>query len=636
VLLRYLVDDLQKALEYISLHPIRELERSSQLVRLEKIKRMDSTIRSKIIRGLGSGPFTHSIKGVTVRKRLIARKTRATLNTPEHRWLSFQLKNIIRRLEILKRQQVNEPESYRHEKVIEELTEFENRILRLCRIEPLLAAEEFLPPPGFASLKLLATPGYREAYQNILILSLGLRIEGGPLSLSAKDIHLLYEYWCYIALLRLLSKITDQPVPVHDILRIEQKGIRVLLKKGRRTEISFNIPASRKFTLTYSPSFSNDPMLIAQKPDMLLSFEDPQWPKMHFLLDAKYRVDESNQYIQKYGSPGPPADAINVLHRYRDAILEKRPNNLSNEIPKHTVVQGAALFPYHEEIPNSFSQSRLWESIRRIGIGAVPFLPGQSKYMLNWLTYSLSRGGWSISEDIISHNSTDRAQEFYEAASETVLVGTLVGGYAKEHLDWIKQNNIYYVPYHPTQRRQFLTKWIAIYSPATVRGQGAVKHKAKVNDIKVIDFDERTKLLTPRPSQSKSEKYVVYEISNFSGLADPIESKGGDEPAVVVRGHIWTSRLALERATSIKELFLGSASEWQLYEDLIASEIKFDVEAGKISVANNVGEVRHARFILENGIIIQYADASGFRIRLSNSSDKYFVQSLDVIKFISK
>lgn len=96
VLLRNVIDELQKALEYISLHPIRELAQSSQLVRLEKIKRLDSTIRSKIARGLGSGPFTHNIKGVTVRKRLIERKTRATLNTPEHRWLSFQLKNIIR------------------------------------------------------------------------------------------------------------------------------------------------------------------------------------------------------------------------------------------------------------------------------------------------------------------------------------------------------------------------------------------------------------------------------------------------------------------------------------------------------------------------------------------------------------
>ena len=47
-----------------------------------------------------------------------------------------------------------------------------------------------------------ATFTSREAYRACLVLSLGLRIEGGPLALSVKDLSLLYEYWCYLATAR--------------------------------------------------------------------------------------------------------------------------------------------------------------------------------------------------------------------------------------------------------------------------------------------------------------------------------------------------------------------------------------------------------------------------------------------------
>jgi hypothetical protein len=37
-------------------------------------------------------------------------------------------------------------------------------------------------------MQLLGAPGYKEAYRACLILSLGLRIEGGPFKLSLKDL----------------------------------------------------------------------------------------------------------------------------------------------------------------------------------------------------------------------------------------------------------------------------------------------------------------------------------------------------------------------------------------------------------------------------------------------------------------
>ena len=63
-------------------------------------------------------------------------------------------------------------------------------------------------------------------------------------------------------------------------------------------------------------------MLIPQRPDMVITLEKKDWPAMHLVLDAKYRLDASPDYINRYKSPGPPEDALNSMHRYRDAILE--------------------------------------------------------------------------------------------------------------------------------------------------------------------------------------------------------------------------------------------------------------------------------------------------------------------------
>jgi hypothetical protein len=188
-------------------------------------------------------------------------------------------------------------------------------------------------------------------------------------------------------------------------------------------------------TITYNQRFNDTSCLIPQQPDLLISFSDPNWPSLHLVLDAKYRLNATEEYRARYGSPGPPQDALNVLHRYRDAILEGSPDSIPTERPKHTVIQAAAAFPYREPTPGAFRDSKLWLALEYLGVGAVPVLPGHVQYLEEWLGSALDHGGWSLADRTIAHRAWECAWDWRIAASEPVLVGILRVDYEKQHLE---------------------------------------------------------------------------------------------------------------------------------------------------------------------------------------------------------
>ena len=156
------------------------------------------------------------------------------------------------------------------------------------------------------------------------------------------------------------------------------------------------------FSVTYNFQYdADDVTLIPEKPDIIIRYEEVGWPQILLICDAKYRIDASEEYRQQFGSFGPPRDAINVLHRYRDAILEFEKETKSDGRPKHVVVQAVAAFPYSEGQPHEFQSSRLWQSIDRFGIGAVPALPSNLSYMREWLIQAFRQGGWAMADRAI-------------------------------------------------------------------------------------------------------------------------------------------------------------------------------------------------------------------------------------------
>jgi predicted component of viral defense system (DUF524 family) len=625
LLLRHVVDDLERGLRYVEKHPHHGLIRERVSTRVEKLRRPDATIAKMIRQGKGQGPKTRTASGLLVNSKLPEQRARTTLDTPEHRWLAYQLTRIRRILAEIHLAEIKNSTSHdaRQSRVLEELENLENRIARLRSIEPIAHARGF-PPPGFTSLTLQARPGYREAYRACLVLLQGLSVDGGPVKLVLKDTGRLYEYWCYLALLRLLAKITGERIPVQEMFSVQKNGLRVRLKRGTTHTVRFS-NGDRSLELTYNPRYKGRAFLFPQ-PDVVLTLHDSQRPTLRLAFDAKYRIDPSAGYVKQFGSPGPPTEAMNVLYRYQVAMLHQTGfQGTRSETLDH--LRCVALFPY-ADLEDRFHNSQFWTSLEQIGIGAIPFLPAETRYFEDWLRTLLQRAGWSTTEKRIPYLSLEQERAWQQAEKESVLIATLRRD-ADEHLKWVKQKRCYYTPFTRTQPRQLVARWIAIYSPASIRTPGAIAHLGEVENF---EFRKRHEIDTPwSPHRNSDETQVVYHLRDVRELERPIENRGPQGLNKRFSNNRWTSHLGIMRANELRELLMETSAEWKLHGELRMAHADFTLKAGSARLRDeNVSGGR--MWFVKPGLQVQYRDAAGFLIRKPGMRDEYLSEINEVVK----
>lgn len=109
-----------------------------------------------------------------------------------------------------------------------------------------------------------------------------------------------------------------------------------------------------------------------QRPDIVLRLSKKEDAILYtYLFDAKYRIRDTT-IPSRNGVEVPPVDAINQMHRYRDAIYY---THSSDEQLKREVIGGYVLYPGNltrEQFVNSYYQ----RSVDEVNIGAFPLKPG--------------------------------------------------------------------------------------------------------------------------------------------------------------------------------------------------------------------------------------------------------------------
>lgn len=232
------------------------------------------------------------------------------------------------------------------------------------------------------SMVLQKATGYSQVYRTWNLLRRAYSLNDGLYRLQTKDIATLYEIWCFIEVSHIVKAqlhLDDKDVEHRN--RMEMNGIFSWeLGKGEHSRILFRKDGVELAELVYNPKNAdkeNDNVgmkdlvvpTVPQKPDIVLQLTKndlQQGMKMTYLFDAKYRIDGKDK-----GVDVPPEDAINQMHRYRDAIYYK---DYDANALKKEVIGGYILFPGDGE-PNDVAVSKFYKTIKEVNIGAFPLRP---------------------------------------------------------------------------------------------------------------------------------------------------------------------------------------------------------------------------------------------------------------------
>lgn len=322
---------------------------------------------------------------------------------------------------------------------------------------------------GFSqdSLVMKQAAGYCDVYEQWIILQCGYDLQEGIMQLEVKDISELYEIWCFIRVKNMVHEILkDRAVPVSNGKSLTSGFVRQLVY-GAQSEVKFIEGATELASVMYNAQTEEDvdfgtapesaikdtrTYTTVQRPDIVLRLSKTNDSIQYtYLFDAKYRIQD----YRKNGVEVPPPDAIDQMHRYRDAIYysESSDNKLKKE-----VIGGFVLYPGNLD-KAQYVNSYYHKSISQVGIGAFPLKPGKEvvgpngSLMLNpnsseQVLYDQIKA-WINDEQSHIHlleSAIPQRGLKYESSEQTYLNDIVLVGYIRRRdlfIDWIKSG--YYV-----------------------------------------------------------------------------------------------------------------------------------------------------------------------------------------------
>ena len=304
-----------------------------------------------------------------------------TNDTVENRFLKFVMRQTLQRFTIVSQHIRN---TIAKSKIMESKLEEMGEELQRLVSHPFFRNIGIFKGFSQDSLVMKKSINYRTIYQKWIELQCGYELEEGINKLETKDIAMLYEIWCFLKVKNIVSELLgDKAVSQYKGKSLTPQFIRDL-NWGTHSEVTFlrtednvelasvmyNAPVRGDDSLITSAIKDTTTFTTQQRPDIVLRLTKRQRDIQYtFLFDAKYRISDSHPDDMDI----PPSEAIDQMHRYRDAIYYIEP---TNQKPKREVIGGYVLFPGNytrEELENS----RYYNSIKAIGIGAFPLRPSE-------------------------------------------------------------------------------------------------------------------------------------------------------------------------------------------------------------------------------------------------------------------
>lgn len=232
--------------------------------------------------------------------------------------------------------------------------------------------------------------GYSRIYKTWLMLKSSLELVDGKTDIGMKKIWELYEIWCFLVMKRLIAKVLGLDLNDSEhIYENKSEMLNTMLKSEMSHSVEFhNDKNGDVVRLEYQHTYNRSSKefkttTTEQRPDIVVTIKKPDGFVLTYLYDAKYRVqDDKNDGELDEGADidiadYPLPDAINQMHRYRDAIYytmkeDERPRGKE-------IIGGYILFPGRTE-GDAVENRYFYKSIKQVNIGAFPLLPADEEH----------------------------------------------------------------------------------------------------------------------------------------------------------------------------------------------------------------------------------------------------------------
>ncbi len=553
--------ELERNLKLICNTPHSRLQESSRRCRLDQLHGKLTVRRQEEVAALlGARKFSHRLNVVT---------RRLSVDTPENRFVlrvmdycDRELGRFQQRLEFANgegRRAVSSPDA------VAEISAWRKgiRSLRAHRMWSEVGAYE---GGQQESLVLQERAGYSGVYRVWLKLRMYLDVLGKHATISMKAISELYEVWCFLEILRQLESLGFQLDTVA-APRLSYSGLEPQMAKDGMGAAFQLHRGSRKagdlivLRLAHEPLFGarNRSLpggrvvswLNAQQPDIVVEATFPGEQKLFWVFDAKYRIrrsddpptsDDSDDVADDAVPPVgdmAPADALNQMHRYRDAIIHAVAAEREYPQLSRPVIGAYCLFPgwYPDDMQNSQSNP-YEEAISTVGIGAFPAVPGQEN---PWLGYFLaSQLG---QQQVERHRSPGpewqlaqwaprigQANLRVQQASGLVFVAHIGGNRTAAYLEgydagtakWFHVRNTALVRGEIAPSAMLDVTHCAIAFPNAVDAASRITHVYEVNSVSLVNRTDISAEQAGSAAHGSDDKYWLIELRTSVKLDAPI------------------------------------------------------------------------------------------------------------------
>ncbi|HEH9399473.1 TPA: restriction endonuclease-like protein [Aeromonas sobria] len=335
-----------------------------------------------------------------IERRYRVTRKQLTTDTPENRFIKFVLERTGRMLQQLTQQG---DRTFLSKAFFDRLKAW-GKPLEQALAHPLM--REIGPAAVLhrESLVLQQKSGYSAVYRIWQQLRFYLDALGNDAVAGVRSMDQLYELWCVIEVRRIILTLgfTEVNTPAFNFTR---DGWDTQLAEGMKYCWEYlRAKDGVRVKLAHEPKFynKNQPvhsLLVPQKPDILIEATTGSGDTFIWLFDAKYRVEHGQG---KDPRDRVPDDAINQMHRYRDALLYQQQGD---SIPSRPTFGAFALYPgFMSQQPGKINPYQ--KAIERIGIGAFALLPAEdhsgSCWLQTFLEQKLGKPGDEVNYPAIS------------------------------------------------------------------------------------------------------------------------------------------------------------------------------------------------------------------------------------------